>query len=186
MQRSRRGEALLRGTDGQIVEHLRPIEPKAIRPITIPQAHGALLTELTFADVNPFNPVCARPTFDSAAAEPEIAFDDLAFPSKLQSVTTFKRLRATVQQVVLAQGQFFSPTTPDGLGSGTQRLFTHEAGTVFSSASTDFTQPTFATLDAQKTGSTVAFSVDVTDTAGSGAGTVRRVVVGYADGAGAA
>ena len=32
------------GTDGLLVEHFRPIEPKAIRPITIEQAHGALLT----------------------------------------------------------------------------------------------------------------------------------------------
>ena len=57
------------GTDGLLVEHLRPIEPKAIRPITIDKAHGALLTELSSQDVSPlnsFDPVYARPIVDSA------------------------------------------------------------------------------------------------------------------------
>jgi hypothetical protein len=57
---------------------------------------------------------------------------------------------------------------------------------VFSSASNDFSQPKFATLDAQKVGGAVSFSVDVTDSNGLAAGTVQRVVVAYADGAGAA
>ncbi len=74
-------------------------------------------------------------------AEPEVQFDDLAFPSKLQAVTTFRRLRTQKQQVVLAQGQFFATNATDGAGTGTQRLFSHEAGTVFSSPSTDFAPP---------------------------------------------
>ncbi len=174
------------GTDGLLVEHFRPIEPKAIRPITIEQAHGALLTQLNSQDVAPlntFDPVYARPTIDSSGAEPEVAFDDLAFPSKLQSVTTFKRLRVTKQQVVLAQGQFFSASPTDGLGVGTQRLFTHENGVVFSSASTDYAPPVFSTLAAQVLTSAgqVAFSVGVTDRDGAAAGTVKRVLVGYKD-----
>ncbi len=174
------------GTDGLLVEHFRPIEPKAIRPITIEQAHGALLTQLNSQDVAPlntFDPVYARPTIDSSGAEPEVAFDDLAFPSKLQSVTTFKRLRVTKQQVVLAQGQFFSASPTDGLGIGTQRLFTHENGVVFSSASTDYAPPVFSTLAAQVLTSAgqVAFSVGVTDRDGASAGTVKRVLVGYKD-----
>ena len=167
------------GNNGVIVEHFRPIEPKAIRPITIDSAHGALLTELTSSDVNGFDPVYARPTVDSSGAEPEVQFDDLAFPSKLQAVTTFRRLRTLKQQVVLAQGQFFATNSTDGAGTGTQRLFTHEAGTVFSSPSTDYAPPVFTTLDAQVAGGSALFAVDVTDRDGAAAGTVKRVVVAY-------
>src|SRR5262249_18523263 len=98
------------GTNGVMVEHFRPVQPKGREPVTVAQAHGALITELNSHDAlpSPFDPVYARPLVDSSAKEPEVGFDDLAFPSKLQSVTTFKRLKTTVQQVVLAQGQFFS------------------------------------------------------------------------------
>ena len=173
------------GTDGLIVEHFRPLEPKAIKPVTIEKAHGALLTELSSQDVTGFDPVYARPIVDNAAAEPEVGFDDLAFPSKLQAVTTFKRLRTTEQQVVLAQGQFFSANPADGLAGGTQRLFTHESGVVFSSTSNDFAPPVFSTLDAQVVaGGQVAFVVGASDRDGAGAGVVKRVLVAYKDGAG--
>jgi WD40-like Beta Propeller Repeat/Right handed beta helix region len=167
------------GNDGTLVEHFRPIEPKAIRPVTIDSAHGALLTELTSNDVNPFDPVYARPTVDSSTSEPEVQFDDLAFPSKLQAVTTFQRLQAKKQQVVLAEGQFFATNASDGSGSGTQRLFTHEAGSIFSSPSGDYVPPVFSTLSAQATSGTVSFAVDVTDRDGPSAGTVKRVLVAY-------
>ena len=111
-----------------------------------------------------------------------MSFDDLAFPSKLQSVTTFKRLRTTKQQLVLAQGQFFTASPTDGSAVGTQRLFTHEAGVVFSSTSNDFAPPRFSTLDAQVIGGTVAFTVGVTDRDGASTGVVGRVLVGYKDG----
>ena len=79
-------------------------------------------------------------------------------------MTTFKRLRITKQQVVLAQGQFFSGSASDGNATGTQRLFTHEAGVVFSSTSNDYAPPVFATLEAQVVAAgQVAFSVGVTD-----------------------
>ena len=129
--------------------------------------------------MNPFDPIYARPTVDSSTSEPEVQFDDLAFPSKLQAVTTFQRLRMVKRQVVLAQGQFFATNGSDGSGSGTQRLFTHEAGTVFSSPSTDYTPPVFSTLDAQIVNGSALFAVDVTDRDGAVAGTVKRVVVAY-------
>ena len=165
------------GADGVELEHFRPIQPKAIRALTIPQAHGALLTELTSQDVPNFDPVYARPTVDSSTTEPEVTFDDVAFPSKLQAVTTFKQLQSTQQQVVLAQGQFFAGNPADGSGLGTERLFTHEAGQVFSSTSTNFAPPAFSTLSADIVSGNASFSVDVTDPAGA----VKRVVVAYQD-----
>ena len=175
------------GTDGLLVEHFRPIEPKAIKPITIEKAHGALLTELSSQDVTPlntFDPVYARPIVDSASAEPEVGFDDLAFPSKLQSVTTFKRLRTTKQQVVLAQGQFFSGSPTDGLGDR-------------DAASVHARERRRLQLDEQRLraaglldargagdqGGQVAFAVGVTDRDGAGAGVVKRVLVAYKDAA---
>jgi WD40-like Beta Propeller Repeat/Right handed beta helix region/Periplasmic copper-binding protein (NosD) len=174
------------GSNGVIVEHFRPIEPKGIVPITIANAHGALITELTSRspDVGNFDPAYARPTVDSSATEPEVSFDDVAFPSKLQSVTTFERLTVKKQQLVLAQGQFFSDNPNDGNSTGTQRLFTHEAATVFSSTSTDYSQPTFTTLNAVKAAGSVNFALDVTDSDGSS--TVKRVLVAYKDASGPA
>ena len=97
-------------------------------------------------------------------------------------MTTFKRLRTTKQQVVLAQGQFFSASPTDGLAGGTQRLFTHEHGIVFSSPSNDYAPPVFSTLEAQVlAGGQVAFAVGVTDRDGVSAGVVKRVVVAYKD-----
>ena len=57
------------GRDGELVTHLRPIEPKATQKIETPNAHGALITALTSQDVTspPFDPLFARPTVDSTA-----------------------------------------------------------------------------------------------------------------------
>ena len=172
------------GSQGHIIEHLRPIEPKAVAPITIENAHGALITALTSNDVGngSFNPLYARPIVDQTANEPEISFDSAAFPSKLQGVSTTTRLGTRVQRLVLAQGQFFSGSDTDGSGLGTQRLFTHIGAQVYSSTSTDFDPPVFSGLEAQKVGATqVAFAVSVTDSTPSG---VKQVLVGYRDGAG--
>ena len=175
------------GSQGHIIEHLRPIEPKAVAPITIENAHGALITALTSNDVGngSFNPLYARPIVDQAANEPEISFDSAAFPSKLQGVSTTTRLGTRVQRLVLAQGQFFSGSDTDGSGLGTQRLFTHIGAQVYSSTSTDFDPPVFSSLEAQKVSATqAAFAVSVTDSTPSGPGVVKQVLVGYRDGAG--
>ena len=163
------------GQNGELlVTHLRPIEPKVTQPIATANAHGALVTGLTSQDVQPFDPLFARPTVDTAANEPEIGYDDVAFPAKLQTVTSVKGFSARKQKLVLAQGQFFGSNPADGSESGFQRLFTQIDGRVYVSPSTDYVAPTFRRIDALKTGGTITFTADVTAEAGD---TVKRVLV---------
>ncbi len=170
------------GRDGEIVAHLRPIEPKATESIVAPNAHGALITGLTSEDIQPFDPLFARPTVDSSASEPEIAFDEAAFPAKLQTVTSVKTFTGRRQKLVLAQGQFFSSDPVDGSEAGFQRLFTSIEGHVLVSPSSDYAEPLFRSVNALKTdGTTVTFTTEVD--AGDG-DTVERVLVLYLGGSG--
>src|SRR5262249_37361374 len=151
-------------------------EPKATQTITTANAHGALITGLTSQDVSPFNPLFARPTVDSTLFEPEIGFDDVAFPAKLQTVTIVNGFGATKKQkLILAQGQFFSSNPIAGSQDGFQRLFTQIDGRVFVSPDTDYAAPMFDRIDALRTGGptgTVTFSTDITST-----DPVKRVLV---------
>jgi CSLREA domain-containing protein len=178
-----RGRYLV-GDDGVQVSHLRPLQPKTFVPLAGTDAHGALITELTSFDEAGFEPVFARPLVDESANEPELAFNDVAFPSKIQAVRTFKTVGGTQQRLVLVTGQFFSDGILDNQGVGIQRRFTRIGGLVYRSDSSDYIAPTFDRIEAQLVGGTAAFSVDVTDRTPSGPGQVVRVLVGFRDGSG--
>ncbi len=80
------------GPDGVQVTHYRPLQPKAFVDVTGTNGHGALITELRQqADTPGVNPVFARPIIDAADNEPELAFGDVAFPSRLQALRTFSK-----------------------------------------------------------------------------------------------
>lgn len=172
------------GPDGVQVSHLRPLQPKALVPVTGASGHGALITELRQQPDTPgVDPVFARPVVDTAANEPELAFGDVAFPSKLQALRTFRSGGALVQQVALVTGQFFTGQSPGVDGQGVQRLFTRIGARVLRSPSNDFEPPSFTRIEATRVGSTAAFAVNVTDTTQTGAaGTVKRVLVGLRSG----
>ena len=80
----------LRGDSGVQVSHLRPIQPKMVIELGGTQAHGALVTGLTSTDAGGVNPVYARPIVDQSANEPELSFNDVAYPSKLLTVRSFQ------------------------------------------------------------------------------------------------
>ena len=170
------------GPNGVQVSHLRPLEPKLYVPLTGTTAHGALLTALRSIDEADVDPVYARPLLDLTTNEPELAFGDVAFPSRLQAVRTFETPGARMQRVVVVTGQFFSNATPDPNGNGTQRLFSRVAGRVFKSTSQDYIPPAFQLIDGARIGSTAAFTVNVADLTPTGAGTVKRVLVAVRSG----
>lgn len=151
-----------------------------MEPIAASNAHGALVTGLTSQDVTLFDRLFARPLVDSAATEPELAFDDVAFPARLQTVTTYETATGRKQRLVLAQGQFFAAAPDDGLQSGVQRLFTHIEGYVFTSTSSDYEPPFFRNVQAVKVGGAVTFTTEL-----GSADAVERVLVLFLDGAGA-
>ena len=167
------------GLDGVQVTHFRPVEPKTVLPVTVPSAHGALITELSSQSTTPFDPYFARPIVDSTAIEPLLDWDRLVHPAKLQTVTTSKLGTRKLHRLVLATGQFTGPS--GGSETGTQRLFPHIKALVFSAPSTDYAKPILGRIVATGVGATVAFSVETRDQAPNGANDVVRVRVGYLD-----
>ena len=91
----------LRGDSGVQVSHLRPIQPKMVIELGGTQAHGALVTGLTSSDSGGVNPVYARPIVDQSANEPELSFNDVAYPSKLLTVRTFQVAAGNRQRLVV-------------------------------------------------------------------------------------
>ena len=179
------------GGDGVQVTHFRPLQPREIEAIGVPNAHGALITELasTVPDGN-FDPVFARPVVDNAASEPELPFNDVVFPAQLQAVTHEQAAGSgtPTSRLVLVTGQFSGKSSVDATGTGTEDRFTHLKTLVYSTGaqSKEFQPPVFAQVDAvaiDTTGSAqptaAQFTVQVADLGGSG---VKRVLVGYQDG----
>ncbi len=167
------------GLDGVQVTHFRPVEPKTVLPVTVPSAHGALITELSSTSTTPFDPYFARPIVDSTAGEPLLDWDRIVHPAKLQTVTTSKLGTTKRHRLVLATGQFTGP--PGGGETGTQRLFPHFKALVFSAASSDYAKPILGRITATGVGASVAFSVETRDQAPNGPNDVVRVRVGYLD-----
>ena len=168
--------SFLRGDSGVQVSHLRPIQPKLVIELTGTQGHGALVTGLTSSDANGVDPVYARPIVDQAGDEPELAFNDVAYPSKLLTVRSFLVAAGERQRLVVGTGQFFGNPAVDDTGTGTQRRYTRIAGHVYRSTSTDRLAPTFTKIDAFLVNGNAAFSVE------AAGGDVRRVLVGYRSG----
>ena len=178
------------GGDGVQVTHFRPVQPKEVEEIGVPNAHGALITELTSTspDVN-FDPVFARPVVDNTASEPELPFNDVVFPAQLQAVTHEETAGSgtPTSRLVLVTGQFTGKSAVDATGTGIEDRFTHLKTLVYSTGtqSKEFQPPVFAQVDAvaiNTTGGTptaAQFNVKVADLGGSG---VKRVLVGYQDG----
>jgi Tol biopolymer transport system component len=184
------GEYLVGGAGIQ-VSHLRPVQPKEIVPVTIPNAHGALVTSLTSSLVsNTFDPVYSRPTIDERAAEPELAYNDVVFPAKLQSVNVSRGADGTAtRQLVLVTGQFEGdPDTVDKQGIGRETRFDKVSTLVYGTGpGREHLAPVFSLVDAYRIGTEApyraGFSVRVTDRTGTGTGgQVKRVLVAYQDG----
>jgi Tol biopolymer transport system component len=173
------GGSYVVGQDGVQVTHFRPVEPKTVLPVTVPLAHGALITELSSRSTTPFDPYFARPIVDSTAHEPLLDWDRLVHPAKLQTVTTSKLGTTKRHRLVLATGQFTGQ--PGGGETGTQRLFPHIQALVFSAPSNDYAKPILGRIVATGVGPSVAFSVETRDQAPNGANDVVRVRVGYLD-----
>ena len=185
LRRINRGsESYWTGPSGVQVTHLRPLQPKVEFPVAA-DAHGVLITGLeTPADVQ-VDPVYARPIVDSSAAEPELAFGDVAFPAKIQSLVTQQTRSGPRASAVLVHGQFFSNGTTDAAGDGNQRLFTRVDLDVLRSSGSDRLAPRFDAIEAivPPGSGIVAFTADAVDLAQPNvtpAG-VARVLVAFRD-----
>jgi uncharacterized delta-60 repeat protein len=149
--------------DGQApqVTQYRPVEPRTQTSYAETDGlriHGVVLTDLTSTDINDVDPAYATPTIDLGANEPEARTTASVFPAALQAVNTVETQAGPRDVVVLMPGQFFAGQ--DGSGKGTQRLYSHMAGTIYRSNSNDFDAPTITQVSAVESGAgTVGITV---------------------------
>ena len=174
------------GTHGQYLTNAgqvqapnyRPLQPFVSLPATRTgaMAHGVLVDGLTSSDLTPFNPDNVRPTLDLSVNEPEPQFAEQAWPTKVPTLVSLNDTNGLRQNLNLTTGQFF---TDDATHAGVERQWTHIAGRVTYSSSTDFVSPTVDSIDAFLSGGTVTFSgrfSDLTETGAVGTVAVAQVV----------
>ncbi len=166
--------------DGQVqAPNYRPLQPFVTLPATRTgaTAHGVLIDGLTSSDVTPFNPDNVRPTVDLTANEPEPQFTDEAWPTKVPTLVSLNDSNGLRQNLNLTTGQFFTDSTTH---AGVERKWTHIAGRVTYSPSSDFVPPTVDAIDAFVAGGTVSFSGRFSDRNETGAaGSVALAQVVY-------
>jgi len=166
---------------GQVqAPNYRPLQPYVTLPATRTAnvAHGVLVDALTSNDVTPFNPDNVRPTLDLSANEPEPQFADEAWPTKVPTLVSLDDANGRRQNLNLTTGQFFYADT--SAHPGVERQWTHIAGRVTYSSSTDFVPPSIDSIDAFLSGGTVTFSGHFSDLTETGAdGTVALAQVVY-------
>jgi len=173
--------------DGEVqFVHFRPLQPIVRRDVTGPNgeiASGAFLTSLVTEDILVDDIAFARPVIALGKIEPEVETDVISFPTAFTNIANFMAPPplggpfAPRQQLNVIVGQFTS--LPDGISSGTERLFHgFEAQVFYRSTPDDFMRPEFDNVEAGVTGPSgaqqAAFSVDVFDE-----GEVLRVAVLY-------
>jgi hypothetical protein len=164
---------------GQVqAPNYRPLQPFVTLPATRSGtvAHGVLVDGLTSNDIAPFDPDNVRPTLDLSANEPEPQFADEAWPTKVPTLVSLNDANGLRQNLNLTTGQFFTDTATH---AGVERQWTHIAGRVTYSSSTDFVPPTVDSIDAFLSGGTVTFSGrfgDLTETGADGTVALAQVV----------
>jgi hypothetical protein len=156
----------------------RPLQPFVTLPATRSGtvAHGVLVDGLTSNDIAPFNPDNVRPTLDLSANEPEPQFADEAWPTKVPTLVSLNDANGLRQNLNLTTGQFFTDASTH---AGVERQWTHIAGRVTYSSSTDFVPPTVDSIDAFLSGGAVTFSGrfgDLTETGADGTVALAQVV----------
>ena len=170
------------GPSGLQVMHLRPLQPKTEFDVAN-DAHGILITGLQSTDFQDIDPVYARPIVDNKTLEPELPFDDVAFPAKVQSLVSQQTRTGRRSTAVLAHGQFFSDDVVDKNGVGNQRIFDRIDLDVLRSNGTDRLAPRFDAIDAVVLPGPklVSFSADVVDLPTESGADVARVLVAFRD-----
>ena len=184
--RSRRLRSTGRARTACRSRSLRPIQPKQYRPADRARRRTArCITELTSNDTNCIDPVYARPVVDLTANEPELAFADVAFPSKLQTVRTFETPTGTGPAARARDGPVLHPAVRHEPGpAGRRAAAVQSRRPVTSSARrARTTSRRRSTSSARRpSASNAAFSIDVDDLTPTGPGVVKQVLVGVRSG----
>ncbi len=177
------------GNDGNVaIEQHRPVQPRVDLDVSEQGllARGVLVTSLTSADQNGFDPVLVRPTVDSSAKESEQQVASVTWPLVPQDLGTVPTLAGGVKQTAsFTLGRFrangIATSGPSaGKTVGYQRRFTHLGASVLYSPTSPqppagaTTRPRFAAFTATASGSGTSFTATPVSDAGN---TIKRVLV---------
>jgi hypothetical protein len=152
----------------------RPIQPRVSLDIarTGETARGALFLGGEHHDIEPFNPVIARPVTDTAMTEPLYTLSGW-HPTEMAVINRVETAFETLERLVLVPGQFKNP--------GVERLWDRLTYEVYYSTNgeEDTVDPAIWRAEAAQLPDRVLFNVEVTDDSG-----IERVVVPYSLGGG--
>ena len=160
--------------------HFRPVEPKTVLPVTVPSAHGALITELSSTSTTPFDPYFARPIVDSTAHR---AAARLGPARASRQAADRDHLEARDDEAAPPRARH----RPVHRAAGRQRdrdaaaVPAHQGARLLGPVERTTRSRSSAASSATGVGATVAFSVETRDQAPNGANDVVRVRVGYLD-----
>jgi hypothetical protein len=145
----------------------RPIQPRVSRDIAEAgvEAQGVLFLGGDYRDIEPFNPVIARPVTDTAMTEPSFTLQGW-YPTQMAAINRVETAFATLERLVVMPAQFANP--------GTERLWDRLTYDVYYSTDDDTVDPTIWRVVATQLPNRAMFSVNVTDDSG-----IERVVVAY-------
>jgi hypothetical protein len=123
-----------------------------------------------YRDIEPFDPVIARPVTDTAMTEPSFTLEGW-YPTHMAAINRIETAAGTLERLVVMPGQYTNP--------GVERLWDELRYDVYYSTDDDAVDPTIWRVEASQMRDRAGFDVEVVDDSG-----VERVVVAYSLGDG--
>ncbi|MEA3401584.1 MAG: hypothetical protein U9R79_10125, partial [Armatimonadota bacterium] len=150
----------------------RPIQPRVSEDVAQAgtNARGALFLGGDYRDIEPFDPVIARPVTDTAKTEPSFTLQGW-YPTQIAAINRVRTAFETLERLVVVPAQFRNP--------GVERLWDRLTYAVYYSTDPDTIAPTIWRVEAAQLPDRATFRVEVTDDSG-----IERVVVAYSLGDG--
>ncbi|MCI0505942.1 MAG: PKD domain-containing protein [Gammaproteobacteria bacterium] len=153
----------------------RPIQPKILSPLnsSAESAHGLLITAGSYSDIDPYDPVVARPTteWELDAGEANVCLNAF-WPSQLASVKSPKL--GADQTAIVIPAQFRCTSGSNSAVAGIERVFDNLTIEVLRSTSNDYNAPVIKEVDIRVPGNgTADISIDAFDDAG----TISQIVL---------
>jgi hypothetical protein len=147
----------------------RPIQPKIISPLNTSgaTAHGILITAGTYTDIDPYDPVIARPVteWELNAGEANVCLNAF-WPTQLASVRSPNL--GQQQSAIVIPAQFRCTSDSNSSVTGIERTFDNLTVEVLRSTSDNYNQPIIKEVDIRVPGDgTAEVIVDAFDANGS-------------------
>ncbi len=163
-------------TAGRVIQPKLALDTDARHPhpTVPPPVHGLLLTGGTYTDINPFDPVFARPTLEWEQLGGETQECQGGFsPANVGRLNSLESKGVLTQTAVVVPGQFRCTSGLAATATGIERLYNSLSFDLRRCASTDLDAPTIGGIDLRSIdATTVEVRVQASDTSG-----IARIIV---------